>query len=198
MSKKETRSIAYLFDEMDPSEKLEFERDLEIDNNLLIEVETLRNVSERLDKIKVVEPPKHIVESICTIANRNNGSERISYWKPTLYATAALILLGMTSGILLLENTEPNSSDASGEASISSPFLYENTLTPSSNVSSSGRVSPWVDNNEVIYFHDRLHASESAAIDSIFRHSFQKLTPVTDPAETRSYPRNLHLTGNRR
>lgn len=197
MNKKDIRSIAYLYDEMDPSEKLEFERDLQKDNNLLIEVETLRNVSEKLGKIKAVDPPKELIDSIYVLADKRNGSEKQSYWRTTLYATAALVLIGMTSGILLLDSVENQSPGDSNEASINSPILFENPTSTSSNINNNNKVSPWVDNNEVIHFNDRQQAAENAVSDSIFRSSFQKLTPVTDPAETRSYPRNLHLTGNR-
>ncbi len=197
MNKKDIRSIAYLYNEMDPSEKLEFERDLNKDNDLLIEVESLRNVSEKLGKIQSVEPPQELIEAIHGIADKRNGTAKHSYWRTTLYATAALILIGMTSGILLLESSDNNSPGETEGASINTPILFDNPTSTSTSINRSGKVSPWVDNNEVIHFQDRLHASENAATDSIFRKSFQKLTPVTDPAESRSLPRNLHLTGNR-
>jgi hypothetical protein len=221
MSKKDNRSIAFIYDEMDPSEKLEFERDLEIDNNLLIEVESLKNVSENLNNLKEIAPPQDIVEIICKSAVKHKSRTGGSYKRSAFYAAAAILLLGMTSGFFLLDgyqkNTESNSSAGAASVGSSSPVLTEfvhprttsqnNNITTSSitsgsaatiSTASTNRVSPWVDHNEVIHFHDRFGAGESAAIDSIFRNSMQKLTPVTDPAQSKHFQRNLHLTGSRR
>jgi hypothetical protein len=51
MRKTDTKSIAYLFKEMDPSEEVEFERSLKSNENLLIEVESFRQTNERLQPL---------------------------------------------------------------------------------------------------------------------------------------------------
>ncbi len=222
MSKKDNRSIAFIYDEMDPSEKLEFERDLEIDNNLLIEVESLKKISENLNNLQEIAPPQDIVEIICNSAVKQKSRTGGSYKRSAFYAAAAILLLGMTSGFFLLDgyqnSTESNSSADAASVGSNSPVLSEyvypgttsqnnNNITTSriasgsaatTSTASTNRVSPWVDHNEVIHFHDRFSEGESATIDSIFRNSMQKLTPVTDPAQSKHFQRNLHLTGSRR
>jgi hypothetical protein len=205
MSKKENRSIAYIYDEMDPSEKLEFERDLTEDNNLLIEVESLKKVSDKLNDLREVQPPQELVEAICNHAFQKGNHTKSSYKRSVIYAAAALLLLGMTSGIFFLDQNSTSSNEAdpgaaSASVGSSTSILSQSIERTSSNTSSSSnsRVTPWVDNNEVIHFHDRFSSGESASIDSIFRSSMQKLTPVTDPSQSKHFQHNFHLTGSRR
>lgn len=203
MSKKENQSIVYIYDEMDPSEKVEFERDLRNDSNLLIEVESFKNVSERLNQISHFNPPNDLTELICDRAvaikkNKSRGSAGRYY-----VAAAALILIGFTSGMFLMDFSENETENQPNTAAVGSTVLnfdYRNLPTGSQAVSESSgkKIKPWVDENDVIHFYDRIRTSESASVDSIFRHSFQKLTPVTDPAQAKPFQRQLHLTGGSR
>jgi hypothetical protein len=223
MSKKENRSISFIYDEMDPSERLEFERDLETDSNLLIEVESLKKVSDRLNSLHEIQPSQEVVEAICLNAIHQKRRTKLPFRRSVFFAAAALLLVGMTSGFFLFDvnnNTSSEENSASdiasmgGNSSILTESVEETTVpslnsnessvlsatrtTTTSTTSNTSRVSPWVDNNEVIHFHDRFSAGESASIDSIFRNSMQKLTPVTDPSQSKHFQRNLHLTGSRR
>jgi hypothetical protein len=58
----ENACIRYLMKEMDPSEELLFEKKMMEDENLLIEVESLRKVNQRLSGIPEMEPPKGVTE----------------------------------------------------------------------------------------------------------------------------------------
>lgn len=195
MSDKENRSIAYIYDEMDPSEKLEFERDLQNDSNLLIEVESFKKVSSNLDNLQHVEPPAHVVDSVLKLADdRSKSGERPS-GRSIFLAVAAVLLVGMTSGIYLIENGNESDSDNPTEsASVgTSSSIYSEPV----HTSTADDLEPWVDNNEILYFNGLGGSEENAAFDSIRSVSFKKLTPVTDPSQISSYQNYLQLTGNR-
>jgi anti-sigma factor RsiW len=198
MRKKDINSIAYLFREMDPSEEMEFEREIEENANLLIEVESLKKVNERLNELPEVSAPREVLETVMQVAASKQEKSSPRRFPPIYYAAAALLLAGFTAGALFLES-DTQQTGAENTATVGTPILQLDTSTTgnASQPESRQRVTPWVDNNEVIRFSDRIRPVESASIDSILRDSYQRLTPVTDPQQSRYYQRNLHLTGTR-
>lgn len=200
MSDRNSRSVAYLYNEMDPSEKLEFERDLNNDENLLIEVETLRKVADKLHRMDTVQPPDKIVDAVMqSLVDRKAvaGSRRSR--KFIYYSAAAIFIFGLTYGFILIGDVGDVISNNSESASVGS---FQNVLPASmgssAKVSETGKVMPWVDHNEVLHFRDGLYGSEASSADSIFRQSFRKLTPITNPSQSPTARQNLHLTGSRR
>lgn len=192
MSTKENRSIAYIYNEMDPSEKLEFERDLESDSNLLIEVESLKTISENLDQLGYINPPDHIVQAVYDSAKKSSSQSANNYWRTFFYAAAAILLIGMTSGIFMMNDPQSDAGNGQAEsASVSVSPVFSQPV----NSSNPQGVAPWVDNNEILYFQGRTGSGMQTEIDSMRNDSYKKLTPV-DPSEVRPYQR-LQLTGSR-
>lgn len=187
MSTKENKSIAYIYNEMDPSEKLEFERELMSDSDLLIEVESLKKVSKDLNDIEYFEPPAHVVDAVLKTAQKHAEESKNSYWRTFAYSAAALILVGMTSGIFLMDNSKPEGSLGAEPAGVST--------TPVS--SASENVTPWVDNNEILYFQGQSGVKNDTSVDSIRNESLKKLTPI-NPSFSPSTQRQLQLTGSNR
>lgn len=103
MNNKSDRCISYIYNEMDPSEQVEFERELEQNQNLLIEVETLRKVSGRLQNIRLMDPPAELVENIFEQASRTHASAYSSrnWWRWGSAAAVLLISVSMSSYMLL-------------------------------------------------------------------------------------------------
>ncbi len=199
MSDKENRSIAYIYNDMDPSERLEFERDLNCDNNLLIEVESLKKIAGKINSLKMVEPPAEVVEAVHqklaesrTVSS--NGSARFIW-----YSAAAAVLLFVSAGLYLIENEESSALESADSAVVgSTPYMFPTPVEPAASEQTHDKIAPWIDQNEVIRFQDGIFTGEeAAAIDSIYRQSFQKLTPVTNPSQSATARQNLHLTGNR-
>lgn len=200
MSDKYSRSVAYLYDEMDPSEKLEFERDLKVDENLLIEVETLRKVSDKLHNMDAVQPPGDVVEAVLqSLENRkkqagNKRSQRFVY-----YSAAALLVIGLTYGFILTGDLSGEMPNETGSASVGNlQGIIPASADNFSRETETNRVMPWIDENEVLHFRDGLYGSEASSVDSLFRQSFQRLTPITNPTQSPTARQNLHLTGSRR
>ncbi len=197
MRNKDTRIISYLFNEMDPSERVEFERKLIDDENLLIEVESLKQTKLRLSPLPELHPPKHIIESVLKEAEEYSRKSVINRGRSVYYAAAAVLITGFLASAILLDQNTENSSAA--QASVSAP-TFETTQSPINRVTSVRQASAplqWIDSNDVIRFSDRVSQNQTSDIDSIFKNSYKKLTPVTNPTQTGAYHRNLQLTGSR-
>lgn len=201
MKNRDNNSIAYLFREMDPSEEVEFERSLNENENLLIEVESFRRVTERLDDLPKLQPPKTVSDSVLSIAARRSTKSSFAWHKPIFYAAAAILMAGFTASALITEADSGSASENTERASVGSsstlqvPFQASPVQLTSRNT--AHKVSPWIDNNEIIRFSDRVGQNETASFDSIFRNSYQRLTPVTETDPYRNMQRRLQLTGSR-
>lgn len=199
MSKKDTRTVAYIFREMDPSEEVEFKRDLMKNDNLLIEVESLKKTSEKIEDLPQFDPPVHIVESVQEFARSKKKKPKYKDVPSMFIAAAAMLVIGLTSGIFLFEDpTSQNNETNSQEAAITGTSTFTQPVNQPSQNNNTNTVSPWVDRNDVLYFQTRNQFGNTAHIDSIRANSQHKLIRVTDPIQTRMYQGHLHLTGNRR
>lgn len=192
MSTKENRSIAYIYNEMDPSEKLEFERDLESDNDLLIEVESFKKVSQHLNKMRHINPPDHVVQAVYESAKRSSTQPGNNHWKTFFFSAAALLLIAMTAGIFMGGDQQSEAgNDQPESASVSSAPVFPQRV----NTSTADNLSPWVDNNDILYFQGQIGTGNQADLDSIRNNNVNKLTPVTDQTVFSPYER-LQLTGS--
>jgi len=202
MSKIENRCIAYIFDEMDPSERLEFERELQEDENLLIELESLKRVACNLNGLNCIEPPEAIVNYVKAQAERTseNSTETGSF--KYLFASAAVTLFAvMIYGAVFLQDqrTASSSGTQGNEPSVSSLTAagdFSDTRPESDG--SADDISPWVDHDEVIHFHERFNRGSVASVDSMFNSSFDKLTRVNSSETLQRVQQQIHLTGSNR
>lgn len=190
MSSKDHRSITYIYNEMDPSEEIEFERELELNSDLLIEVESLKQVKNKLHCLEQFDPPKELVEAVCQQAGEK-GPQQKGAGRTVFYAVAAIVLIGMTSGVWLADSGfQGTSTGQNTDAQFAAP-----TLTQPVGGSSSSDIKPWIDENDIIYLGIGEKSSNQAEIDSMMMNSLKKLTPVTNTAQMKSFQNRLHLTG---
>lgn len=227
MNDKLDRCISYIYNEMDPSEQVEFERELEHNENLLIEVESLKKASGRLQNIQLMDPPAELVENIYQQASRTNASVNRSqnWWKWGSAAAVLLISVSMSSYMLLpvaesddmpegeenvlmgapsapnwsVEQEEITGGDMV-EQEAPAAQLQAQPPTPTAAISAPAEQngSPWVDNNDILHFQDRILPANASQIDSIRTQSLKKLTPVEDSRERARIQHRLHLTGSNR
>ncbi|PKD45065.1 anti-sigma factor family protein [Rhodohalobacter barkolensis] len=189
MSIKKTDSVAYLFNEMDPSEQVEFERKLRENENLLIEVESLRNIRNKFEELPKISAPDRVIQSICERASEQSTSTSITRKKPFYFAAAALLSIGFMAGALVMDSD--NSTGDAGAASFGSVGSATGTVQSEGNL--DREISPWVDRNDILHF----SGIEQESSDSLLKDSYQRLTPVNNRLENSVYQRNLHLTGSR-
>lgn len=141
MQKNEDVCIRYLMREMDPSEEIEFEREMMIDENLLIEVESLRKTYHKLGKLPLWEPPPDLTAKIASDAVKAQQEQisRTSRWTNIMsrsVAAAAVAILIISTTIYF----------SNGEA-----YTQTDTIQNTNNLTTEN-VSPWVDRSNTIHF----------------------------------------------
>jgi hypothetical protein len=201
MSKIENRCIAYIYNEMDPSERLEFERELQNDENLLIELESLKSTASNLGGLTQIEPPEFVINNVRSKINKEKliENDRGSY--KYLFASAAITLVAvMLYGAIVVQDQsvaddEARLSNDASQASISSGNI---STVSTGSAEELNEVSPWVDHDEVIHFHERFNRGSVASVDSMFNNSLEKLTRVNSSRTIQQVQQQIHLTGSNR
>lgn len=174
---------------MDPSERYIYERELQCDSDLLIEVESLKSVNNKVKSIPLFTPPDNISESVLTAAVNRQGSRKTLF--SGFMLIAAVFLLSITVGIFLIESPSSATESVGSQASMSSGLMMLQDESNHQKSTRSENVQPWVDRNEVLHFTGNSDFSQSA-----IETSYQRLQPVENERAIRSLQRNLHLTGS--
>ena len=206
--------VRYLMKEMDPSEELLCEKKMLEDEDLLIEVESLRKVCRRLSDLPVKNPPPHLTRKILLEASDHyHQKERARSRMVFLYASAAATVLIMffAGAFWVLEDpTRLLPGSETIRASMGGPATPSGQTPPAPAVhlpveSPSTDPTPWVDMNQELHFTDRFSAENAAQFDSILHHSLQRLQPVQTVRMRNESPGSgshrsgrapgLHLTG---
>ena len=192
MSREDTNSIKYILEEMDPAEKVEFERMMASNPDLRIEVESMRRMNGKLDNLPDLDPPKHLTDSILSVA-ADQANRRQSF-KSGYFLSAAVVILGLTTGSLILQGTFDENSDSGIEAATFSSFgsgMSQNEVTRTLNI------QPWVDWQDVL----RLNGFESLSSPKLINeagNTMNKLRPVGKYPASELFGRPVQLTGNNR
>jgi len=192
MSKEDTNSIKYILEEMDPAEMVEFERMMASDPDLRIEVESIKRMTGKLNTLPKLSPPKQLTDSILSIAADQRG-ERGGF-RSGYFLSAAVVILGLTSGFLVLQNISEESGQGwDSSASISAFGNGLNQIKETQNPS----IKPWVDRQDVL----RLDGFESVPSPiQVYEvtNSINKLKPVSKYPDIQPFSRSVQLTGNQR
>jgi len=176
--------IRYLMREMDPAEEIEFEREMVNDQNLLIEVESLRRTYQKLGKLPLFDPPKSLVDVIKAKAVAEQ-SARVNRTK-----------------ILVLNFAKAVASIAAALLVVSTAYYFYSGIDNQSvdqiiNSQSNGIISvePWVDRNEVIQFVGTTsQQSNSTTMDAEVLQSFDKLKLINSKTGFSAPNRRVVLT----
>ncbi|MDR9417501.1 hypothetical protein [Gracilimonas sp.] len=173
----EHNTIRYLMKEMDPSEEAEFERKMREDEDLLIEVESLRATKRKLSSLPQKKPPKEITNQVL------NDIKQLQSNKSTFLKTfSTFAKRGLAAAILLMSMT------------VGYFYFMGNSATTQETAipSDSETVEPWVDRNEVL----RFTGGEQSSVQSEFTRSYEKLQLVNDPSANGSANNSILLTGS--
>lgn len=177
--------IRYLMREMDPSEEIEFEREMMSNENLLIEVESLRSTYNKVKKLPLKQTPKELLSLVKEQAvidqkkNLRRSFKMIGWFGKSVAAVAAILLL-VSVGLYVF--------DTGGDALSSS--------NSAQNITSAGNIQPWVDRNEVIKVSDRIDAIKAQNIGEEYEKSYDKLIPVSDPSVPSKQRQGVLLTSS--
>lgn len=176
--------------EMDPSEELEFEHLMREDENLLIEVESLRATQKKFSELKLTHPPKticqNIVEEAVAIQQTRVARAGISK-KYFIRSLAAAIVLSAFTGSYMYYSTS-----------------VEQPATGSAAQNES--ITPWVDRNEVLRVPGLNNANNNTVIpasgyspapnwETEVQRSYEKLQLVKFYNNNNGVYQGFHLTG---
>ncbi|NIT58268.1 MAG: hypothetical protein GWN00_19180 [Aliifodinibius sp.] len=215
--------IRYLMKEMDPSEELLMERAMMEDEDLLIEVESMRQTLKKLDQLPEVEPPSHVTSAIKEKAaeQAEENRKRNQTLKPAYkYAVAATLALTISAGgawfFIDGEKTSPTQQQAA-TASVSSPSASQtqdvnhvstgktgsgSTQFAGSNVPrqpetppENSDIEPWIDRENVIHFEDQF-SNQQEQFQTILQRSTERLQLIQEPTIQNNRVKSIQLTGS--
>ena len=196
MLKDDNDVIRYLMKEMDPSEEVLMERAMMEDDDLLIEVESMRQTLQRLDDLPEKEPPAKLSESIIQQAAEHK-KRSMMHW-PSIpsevfkYAAVLIIGMGLGSSFWLFIGPSGKQHTQQVQKMQLPASVAQNTASAQS---SKARVKPWVDRHNVLYFQDKFN--KKSGYEAIRQASMQKLTPIQNPSsQFNPDARGVHLTSD--
>ncbi|MDZ7807150.1 MAG: hypothetical protein U5K71_08535 [Gracilimonas sp.] len=175
------KAIRYLMKEMDPSEELEFEKQMREDEDLLIEVESLRATNKKLSALPDQNPPEHLIDNISQqaeqAAQRNSG-----------FTFKNIIVRGAAAAFLL--------------ASLAGGYIYYSPVTAvesgSTNIANDRTVEPWVDRNDILRYAGEVPntAESETTMHPDLLKSYDKLQLVSEPMGNTGSSKRILLTGS--
>lgn len=216
MRNEDNECIRYLMKEMDPSEELLMERAMMEDEDLLIEVESMRQTLQKMDKLPEMEPPSDvtnaILEKAAEQAEKNRKANRTL--SPVFkYAVAATLALTMSAGGMWFyvgseneprkveqasaaSSTLPSSTNANGVGDLTGIQLISSGYNAQQE-SEQPKVEPWIDRNNILRYEDQF-SDQDGSYQAIIENATQKLRPIehTTPSNDRVNPVQLTGSGN--
>ena len=208
MRNEDNDCIRYLMKEMDPSEELLMERAMMEDEDLLIEVESMRQTLAKLDKLPQKNPPSELTDSILEQASeqakQNRDSQKTFGPAVVKYAAAATIALTLTAGgAWLFMGSSGSSSSASAvsnksvQAEISGqmPTFDIDEIAAFATLPDEDKdIDPWVDRDNVLRFDEEILNNRSK-FNALIKSSTQKLQLIDSPSIRSKRPKSIQLTG---
>jgi hypothetical protein len=180
MNTDENKAIRYLMKEMDPSEEMEFEKLMREDEDLLIEVESLRATKRRLSGLSLKLPPPQLTQKITDDAKQLQSDSLKKTKNITFF-----LKRGIAATILLAAFTGGGYYFYNGGAD-----------TAPTTTSDSQAIEPWVDRNEILRFSGDQPMSQSASLKSDMVKSLEKLELVNDLSGSSNAGSGILLTGS--
>lgn len=176
--------LRYALKELDPSEEMMVEQAMMNDEDILIEVETLRSTLKKIDNLPVFDAPPSVIDGVLARLDMKEPHKARVYpirsFKKLSYAAAATFLIA--SGTMWYVQTSGNNVTLVTEDVAETGY----TATPAEN-------SPWIDRRDIMHV-SSIGAGASVVADS----ANQKLTPIdTDTPSSRQH-RQVQLTGTQK
>ncbi len=199
MSNVDELCIKYVFDELDPSEITLVEQAMNHDQNLLIEVESLKSTWKKLRNLPELTPPPNISEAVIDHAKEYSSQQQFfggSWNNPGLLATAAIVLFSLLISTAYLLPLDVITSESEGDqtitaagAQVPASFQSQDTYQELFRV--------WNGHSSFVYVGNEEHGAESAPVDSLLKDDAVPGNSGTPQTILSPVFRDFHLTGNR-
>lgn len=179
-------SVKYILNELDPSEETMMEEAMLNDQDLLIEVESMRRTLRRCEELPEFEAPQllldGVMEEVASYQAGRNQVVRLRSLRNFSYAAAATVLIaGGTAWYIQGGGTK-------GVNTANQSALMETTVDAGF---ADPAQTPWIDRRDI------LHVSSLGAIPGSITDSMAvKLRLIDAPANPRSNVRQIQLTGS--
>lgn len=193
MNLSDTKSIKYVLKEMDPAEQVEFEREMMQNPDLRIEVESIRRMNNKINNLPELTPPVELTSSVLDFASSRGKTKNTSSGK-SYFLSAAVLILGLTTGSLILQQPFGLSDDTAGDAAISMQGSSNKIDQPRQNAI---HLKPWTDRNNVLHL-SRFEGGDNSMPDSELVRSLNKLRPAGNSSGINSFQRSIQLTNSNR
>lgn len=216
--------IRYLMDEMDPSEKMAFEREVAQSSDLQIELESMKATYARLSKAKTIDAPQHVQSHIEHLAFLQTQKQRRTKGQALWMRAAAILAMAVLPASYLAwqwDGTTNSSSDlpiagetrsadradraneAEAYASQQGWLNESNTIQMVNQSQSPNRVIPWQSTWSLApaaasFATPDVHPSGSPLFDSLYQESYKKLRRVQSTSLTPSMNNSIQLVGAQR
>jgi len=180
--------LKYLMDELEPSEIMYMKKALEEDEDLLIELESMRFTLERLEKLDTIDPPREVSESIINKAAEYHALQQsfnksVIWNKISMYVAAAVLLItviGFSNPFNLSVIDSFTGIERQKDKTKAATPVINSTQPAKLNMDNRTQqaLEPWIDRNNILRMEDKFNKERVSAFDSAMNQSFQKLTPV--------------------
>lgn len=178
-------SIKYVCDEMEPTERLAFERRMHGDTNLKIEVVSLQTTHGRLSDLPDVTPPRDLVNSVVQMACPK-GANGFSF---SYTLMAAMMLVTFSAGYILMDqDNRMKFFGSTGTSQVQTDGVAKSATT------GLPEMQPWVDYNEVLYLDES--SASSTQQDSILRQMQPMRESIPGNVRERFFNSDVVLTGS--
>lgn len=193
MNSEDTNSIKYILKEMDPAERVEFEREMRQNPDLRIEVESIRRINNKLDQLPVITPPDDLTTAVLEFAASHRQKRNIGSGT-AYFLSATVLVLGLTTGSLMITQFFETADNPAGTTPASVQVTSQNVDQQHNDRSV---MQPWTDRNNVLHL-SGFESENGQARDSELLRSLNKLRPASNPGGINTFHRSIQLTnGNR-
>jgi anti-sigma-K factor RskA len=178
-------SVRYILNELDPSEETMMEQAMMEDQNLLIEVESMRRTLRKCGDLPCYSAPEqvlgHVMDEVASYQAAKSSVVRLRTFRNFSYAAAATVLLaGGTAWYV--------QGSFAGVAKSGSTLVTE---TPVNMDIQHPVRTPWEDKRDIIHL-----SSVGASVSLLPDSSTSRLRPIEDSSAGRVSVRQIQLTGS--
>jgi hypothetical protein len=200
MSNVDELCIKYVFDELDPSEITLVEQAMIHDQNLLIEVESLKRTWKKIRNLPELKPPANLSEAIIDHAVDYSSQQQFfgSSWRnPGLLATAAIVLFSLMISTAYLLPSDTNNGNPSEGAGISASVGAQAPGAAMSEESYQELLRIWNGHNNLVNVGTQNDAGVDNEADSLQGRGVLPIQTEASPMIFSPAFRDFQLTGNR-
>lgn len=132
--------IRYLMDEMDPSEKMAFEREVSQSSDLQIELESMKATYARLSKAKTMDAPQHVQSHVEHLAFLQTQKQRRTKGQALWMRAAAILAMAVLPASYLAWQWDGTANSSSVEP-IANETRIEDPANPAKRVNATNRAN---------------------------------------------------------